>query len=146
MKRNISVFLLIFCVLFPPSGIMAADLEITADGEYVMGEGETLENAGEKARRNAIRSAAEQAGTFVRSYSKVRNLTLEEDIIEVVANHAMKVTVLDEQTELIGKKTLRFRTRIRAVLSEAEVEANIRKAQADRTIAEAHRKLQEDYA
>lgn len=118
---------------------------LTAEGEYIMGEGETMEVAGEKARKNAVRAAAEQAGTFVKSYTKVNNFVLQEDVIEVVANHAMKVDVLDEQTELVGKKAIRFRTRIRATISTAEVEANIRKAQEDRTVVDSYRKLKEDY-
>ncbi|MFH1983715.1 MAG: hypothetical protein ABIL58_17885 [Pseudomonadota bacterium] len=35
----------------------AETLTLTAEGEYVMGEGETMAVAGEKARKNAIRAA-----------------------------------------------------------------------------------------
>jgi tetratricopeptide (TPR) repeat protein len=137
--------ILLSLLLMCPS-VWAETRTLTAEGEYVMGEGETMEVAGEKARKNAIRSAAEEAGAFVRSFTKVQNLVLREDVIEVVANHAMKVDVLDEQTELVGKKSVRFRTRIRATISSAEVEANIKKTQEDRTVVDAYRKLQEDYA
>ncbi len=146
MRRCLPILfaILLFLTIVPASP--AEKFEIMAEGEYIMGEGETMEIAGEKARRNAVRSAAEQAGTFVRSYSKVQNLTLKEDVIEVVAGHAMKVTVLDEHTELVGKKSLRFRTRIRATLTTEEVEANVRRAQTDLLLVQSYRKLQEDYA
>jgi len=146
MKRNFLFLLaLILFLTFAPAS-HAEKFEITAEGEYIMGEGETMEVAGEKARRNAIRAAAEQAGTFVRSYSKVQNLELKEDIIEVVANHAMKVSVIDEQTELVGKKSVRIRMKIKAALTTEEVEANIRKAKSDMALVESYKKLQDDYA
>jgi len=144
--RCMAIGMILLSLLSVCPSVWAETRTLTAEGEYVMGEGETMEVAGEKARKNAIRAAAEEAGAFVKSYSKVQNLVLQEDVIEVVANHAMKVNVLDEQTELVGKKSVRFRTRIRATISSAEVEANIKKAQADRTVVDAHRKLQEDYA
>lgn len=145
-NRFMAIGMILLSLLSVSSPLWAETRTITAEGEYVMGEGETMEVAGEKARKNAIRAAAEEAGAFVRSFTKVLNLVIQEDVIEVVANHAMQVKVLDEQTELVGKKSVRFRTRIRATISSAEVEANIKKAQDDRTVVDAHRKLQEDYA
>ena len=146
MKKHLSVLIAFFLLLTISPAVYAEKFEITAEGEYIMGEGETMEVAGEKARRNAIRAAAEQAGTFVRSYSKVQNLALKEDIIEVVANHAMKVSVIDEQTELVGKKSVRIRMRIKAALTTEEVEANIRRAKSDLALVESYKKLQDDYA
>ena len=143
MKRFV-VYLIIFISLLPAKGICETK-EIIAEGEYVMGEGETMEVAGEKARKNAIRVAAEEAGTFVRSFTKVQDFVLQEDVVEVVANHSMEIAVLDEQTELVGKKSIRFRTRIRATISSAEVEANIKKARDDRTVVEAYNRLKTDY-
>lgn len=146
MKNYLIVVFVVFVCLVINKAVYAERQEIIAEGEYIMGEGETMEVAGEKARRNAIRAAAEQAGTFVRSYSKVQNLELKEDIIEVVANHAMKVSVIDEQTELVGKKSLRIRMKIKAALTTEEVEANIRKAKSDLALVESYKKLQADYA
>lgn len=146
MKKYVSVLIGFFLILTICPSVHAEKFEITADGEYIMGEGETMEIAGEKARRNAIRSAAEQAGTFVRSYSKVQNLSLKEDVIEVVASHAMKVSVMDEQTELVGKKSVRFKIKIKATLTTEEVEANVRRAQSDLLLVQSYQKLQDDYA
>lgn len=144
--RCMAIMMFLLSLLSVCPSVWAEMRTFAAEGEYVMGEGETMEVAGEKARKNAIRAAAEEAGAFIRSFTKVQNLVLQEDVIEVVANHAMKVTVLDEQTDLVGKKSVRFRTRIRATISSTEIEANIKKAQEDRTVVDAHRKLQEDYA
>ena len=144
MMRHILLFSILAFLVFPVV-CFSETKEIIAEGEYVMGEGETMEVAGEKARKNAIRAAAEEAGTFVRSFTKVQNFVLQEDVIEVVANHSMKVSVLDEQTELVGKKSVRFRTRIRATISSAEVAANIKKTQEDRTVVEAYNRLKADY-
>jgi tetratricopeptide (TPR) repeat protein len=119
--------------------------EIVAEGEYVMGEGETPEVAAEKAKKNAVRHAAEQAGAFVKSYSKVRNLTLEDDVVEVVANHAMKITILAEEDTKVGKRAYRYYTKIKAVVSDEEIEANLKRIQEDRHLVEAYKKLQAEY-
>jgi hypothetical protein len=44
-----------------------------------MGDGETPSVAEDRAMLNAKRTALEQAGTYVESYSKVKNITLTQD-------------------------------------------------------------------
>ncbi len=55
-------------------------------GEYTMGEHETIAIAKEYAVREAERNAVEQAGVYVKSYTKTKNLITEEDIITVLTN------------------------------------------------------------
>ena len=96
-------------------------------GEYLVGDGETMSVGLERARQLAIRQAAEQAGSLVRSYSKVHNMTLQEDVIEVVANHAMKITTFPEKRELAGN-AIRITVPIRAEIMEGEIERSIERA------------------
>jgi len=119
--------------------------EIIAEGEYVMGEGETPEVAAEKAKKNAVRHAAEQAGAFVKSYTKVHNMTLKDDVVEVIANHAMKITILAEEDTKVGKRAYRYYTKIKAVVSDEEIQVNLKRIQEDRGLVEAHKKLQTEY-
>ncbi|MEI8172764.1 MAG: hypothetical protein WCH07_04670 [Deltaproteobacteria bacterium] len=144
MKRSI-LCLMIFLSLFPTKGICETR-EIIAEGKYVMGDGETPEVAGEKARKNAIRAAAEEAGAFVKSYSKVQNLTLAEDVVEVVANHAMKITVLDRKKSVVGDlDAIKFQVKIKAVMTTEEVAANLKKVREDRGVIDAYNRLKADY-
>jgi hypothetical protein len=136
---------MIFLSLFPAKGICETR-EIIAEGEYVMGDGETPAVAEERAMKKAKQNAAEEAGTFVKSYSKVQNLTLAEDVVEVVANHAMKITVLDKKRSAVGNlDAIKFQVKIKAVMTSEEVAANLKKVREDRGVIDAYNRLKADY-
>jgi hypothetical protein len=144
MKRCIAC-LIILLSLFPIQGICETK-EIIAEGEYVMGAGETMAIAEERAMKKAAQNAAEEAGAFVKSYSKVQNLTLAEDVVEVVANHAMKITVLDRKKSVIGDlDAIKFQVKIKAVMTTEEVAANLKKVREDRGVVDAYNRLKADY-
>ena len=143
MRSAVFTLILLLCLI--PICSHAGMKEIIAEGEYVMGEGETPEVAAEKAKKNAVRHAAEQAGAFVKSYTKVRNMTLEDDVVEVIANHAMKITILAEEDTKVGKRAYRYYTKIKAVVSDEEIEANLKRIQEDRHLVEAYKKLHAEY-
>ena len=119
---------------------------IFAEGEYVMGSGETMEVAEERAKKSAMQGAAEQAGVFVKSYTKVKNYVLESDVIEVIANHSMKVEVIDIQKSVLGEvDAIRFFVKIKATMTEEDVEANLKKVREDQSIVDAYNRLKADY-
>lgn len=123
-----------------------APVVIVAEGEYVMGAGETMEAAEERARKAAMQSAAEKAGAFVKSYTRANNLTLESDVIEVIADHSMKVEVLERKKIAIGDLDgIKFRVKIKAVMTEEEVEANLKKVRNDRGVVEAYNRIKNEY-
>jgi hypothetical protein len=74
-------YLLIIGVLFLliPSFTHAEIKEIVSEGTYNMGDGETPSVAESRALLKAKQIAVEQAGTYVESYSKVKNITLTQD-------------------------------------------------------------------
>lgn len=124
--------------------VTAQTREIIATGEYVMGDGETMAVSEERARLNAVRQAAEEAGAFVKSYSRVHNMTLQEDVVEVIANHAMKITVLSKNRALMGD-ALRFTVKIKAEISNADIDANLKQATAERQTIADYRKLKDEF-
>ena len=63
----------------------------TAEGTYVMSEGENLGVAKERAKADAMRYACEQAGVYVKTYSRMKNLKLEEDVIETMTANILKL-------------------------------------------------------
>src|SRR5574340_1165104 len=71
--------------------------EIVAEGTYVMGDGETPIVAEERAVEQAKRYAVEQAGTYVKSYSRVKNFVIMEDEIEVLASGILEISILDKK-------------------------------------------------
>jgi len=116
------LLILICTICFCPAWCNAATIQTS--GEYTIGDGETMSAGIDHARNDAIRQAAEQAGALVRSFTKVRDMQLEEDVIEVVANHAMRITTMPAQREMVGN-AVRIRVNIRAELIEGEIEQAI---------------------
>lgn len=119
---------------------------ITAEGEYVMGNGETMEVAEERAKKAAVQKAAEQAGAYVKSYTKVKNLALESDFIEVIANHSMKIEVIEKKKTVLGDvDAIRFYVKIKATMSQEEIESNLKKVMQDQSIVDSYNRLKSDF-
>ncbi len=137
--------LMILLSLFPARG-SCETREIIAEGEYTMGAGETMAIAEERAMKQAARNAAEEAGVFVKSYSQIENLTLAKDVVEVVANHAMKITVLGRKKSVVGDlDAIKFQVQITAVITTEEVAANLKKVRDDKGVLDAYNRLKADY-
>ncbi len=135
---------LIFLSPGPVKSAAGQTRKIVAEGVYLMGDGETMSAAQERAKMNAVRKAAEEAGAFIRSYTKTRDMAVEKDVIEMVADHAMKVTVLSSKREMAGD-AVRFTVRISAEYSEADIEADLKKAAENLKMADAYRSLQAEF-
>src|SRR3989304_8959973 len=100
MRYFFTVIIALF--LFFPSFGFAETKEIISEGTYNMGDGETPGVAESRALLQAKRTALEQAGTYVESYSKVINLQLTEDEIQAVASGLMEVEILEKRRTIIG--------------------------------------------
>src|SRR3990170_5562573 len=94
--------ILVSLLLFYPSQGFAEVKEIISEGTYNMGDGETPTVAESRALLNAKRTAIEQAGTYVESYTKVENLQLTKDEIQVLASGLMEVEILDKKRTIVG--------------------------------------------
>lgn len=145
--RNLVVLMLsLFIALYAHKAFASKTVTIHAHGEYVMGAGETMEVAEERARKAAMQSAAEQAGAFLKSYTKTLNFALEEDVVEVIANHSMKVEVLERKKTAVGNlDAIRFYIKIRAIMNEEEIEANLKRIRNDQAALDAYNRLKAEY-
>lgn len=142
--KTISMMML-FLFMFP-AAVFSQTKEIIATGEYVMGQGETMTVAEEKALKAAERNAAEQAGAFIKSYTRVKDMEVTDDLIEVTANHAMKIEVLEKKKTIIGDvDAIKYHTKIRAVVTVEEIEKNLQKAREDSKTVEVYKALKSDY-
>ena len=87
-RRTVSMLFAVAIMFF----VAVTHAEIyTGEGAYVMSEGENLGVAKERAKADAMRNACEQAGVYVKSYSRSKNFELEEDIIETMTNNIIKL-------------------------------------------------------
>ncbi|MBI3585365.1 MAG: hypothetical protein HY096_15620 [Nitrospinae bacterium] len=102
MRYIFAVIIAIF--LFFPSISLAETKEIISEGTYNMGDGETPSVAESRALLQAKRIALEQAGTYVESYTKVENLQLTKDEIQVLASGIMEVEILDKKKDCYWRR------------------------------------------
>ena len=87
-RRTLLTLLTVSIIIF--ASVTHAEI-YTGEGSYIMSKAETLEVARERAKADAMRNAAEKAGTYVKSYSRSRNFELEEDIIETMTANILKL-------------------------------------------------------
>ena len=140
--RRIFAFFILF-LLFSPSVAFPEIKEIISEGTYNMGDGETPTVAESRALLQAKRIAVEQAGTYIESYSKVKNFQLTVDEIQVLASGVMEVTILDKKRTIVGDG-LNFWIKISARVSSDKVDAMANRVK-ERMIVEDYKRLQRDY-
>ncbi|MDR3588679.1 MAG: tetratricopeptide repeat protein [Negativicutes bacterium] len=146
VRNRITLFLLsllsLAILLFPSSG-HAEVKEIIAEGTYCMGDGETPLVASDRALLAAKRTALEQAGTYVESYSSTRNFSLTADEVKVIASGIMEVAVLDKHRTVDGNSII-FWVKIKAMVTTDKIEDMAAKIK-DLSLAADYKKLQESY-
>ncbi len=108
-----------------------------------MGDGETPTIAGERALLQAKRTAVEQAGTYVESYTKVKNYQLTEDEIQVLASGIMEVTILDKKRTIVGDG-FNFYVKIKAIVNPDNLDEMVKKVK-DKSVVDDYKKIQEAY-
>jgi len=144
MKKYVFA-VLIALVLFHPSQGFAETKNIISEGTYNMGDGETPGVAESRALLQAKRTALEQAGTYVESYSKVINLQLTEDEIQAVASGLMEVEILEKKRTVVGDG-FHFWIKIKVkVLLDKTTELANRIKPKDKTFVDDYKKIQEAY-
>jgi len=128
--------------MFPSSGY-AEVKEIIAEGTYSMGDGETPLVAEERCLLVAKRSAIEQAGTYVQSYSETKNYQLTADEVQVIASGITEVTVLDKHRTMDGK-SINFWVKIKAIVTTDNI-GDMAATVKNISITEDYKKLQGNY-
>lgn len=93
IKQLLSGLLMLNIALGFPALAKAEQVTINASGVYIVGDNpdENFALAKERARNEAKRSAAEQAGIYVESVSKTTNMVLTQDEITSVSAKVLKI-------------------------------------------------------
>ena len=142
MKPKILIAFILLSLVVP--GVCFSETtEIISEGVYNMGDGETPIIAEGKAVEQAKRCAVEQAGTFVKSYSKMKNFQIAEDEIQVLASGIMEVTVLDKK-RTVAEEAIKFWVKIKAVVHPDRMEVMAERMR-EQDIAEDYKKMKEAY-
>ena len=135
--------IIIALFLFFPSLGFAETKEIISEGTYNMGDGETPSVAESRALLQAKRTALEQAGTYVESWTKVENLQLTKDEIQVLASGIMEVEILDKKRTVVGDG-FHFWVQIKARVNPDKIEEMAKRVK-EKSVVEDYKKIQEAY-
>lgn len=132
-------------VLLSLSALVQAETKtIVSEATYSMGDGETPSFAEAMVLQKAKQRALEEAGTYVESYTHVRNLDLTIDEIKTIAGGVMKTEIVEQNRALEGSGT-RFYIKIRALVTTDKIEDLARRKQLGPLAAE-NKRLQDDVA
>lgn len=112
----------ILVLLSLPALAQAETKTILSEATYVMGDGETPSFAEAMVLQKAKQRALEEAGTYVESYTHVRNLDLTMDEIRTVAGGVMKTEVVEQNREQLKGNGLRFYVKISALVTTDKME------------------------
>jgi tetratricopeptide (TPR) repeat protein len=132
-----------FLLIFIPFCAFAETRLIISEGSYNMGDGETPTVAESRALLNAKRTALEQAGTYVESYSRTKNYQLTADEVKVIASGLMQVTILEKKRTIVGDG-LSFWVKIEARVNSEKMEDMAARVK-EKSMVEDYKKVQEEY-
>lgn len=137
-----TTLLLTFAVTLAAASMGLAETKtIVSEADYLMGDGETPAAAEAMVLQKAKQRALEEAGTYVRSYTEVRNLDLTVDEIKTIAAGIMQTEVLDQKRVMDGSG-LRFFIKIKSVVTTDNVDALAKQKQLS-ALAQENRRLQD---
>ena len=131
-------------VLCLPTLVQAEAKMIMSEATYSMGDGETPSFAEAMVLQKAKQRALEEAGTYVESYTKVRNLDLTAEEIQTIAGGVVQVEVLEKKRSAVGEG-FQFFIKIKATVTTDKMEELAQRVRG-RNVAEEYKQLQDNYA
>lgn len=145
LRKAIAISLLSFGFMASPMTVAYAEQQtIEATGSYTMQDGtETISDAQEKARKEAMRLIVEKAGVYIESYSKTENLTLTADQVRVIAGQIIKIEK-DEMRPIVseGGKSISYVCSMRAIVDTDKID--LQRAMETKKVSEQNAKYKDD--
>lgn len=145
MKKWSVLLVVLLLSVFTCNFACAETKEITATGEYNMGESETLLVAKERAVYLAMQNAVEQAGVYVESYTQVINMAVAKDEVKMIASGIVEVIDKKYDRKISDTGGDFVRATITCKVNTDNVQSMIDKLQ-DKTKVADLKKIQADYA
>lgn len=102
-------------------------------GEYIMSDFETPDIAKQRAKIRAEQNAVEQAGVYIRSYTKTENHIVTADEVTAIANTIIKI--VDEEYTITPTNQNRG-----SILIQVKIKANVDSIQIDSWLKQEHQK------
>lgn len=126
------------------TSVEATISSITASGEYTLSDSETIEIGRKHAQEYAVRSAAEQAGVFVKSYTEVKNNTVTNDEIQTLSAQILQIKEKRFEKRLTESGDIHVVAYITALVDTDKIDGLAEKLMNDQTIAKKYSDLQKE--
>jgi hypothetical protein len=143
-RQHVAMALVLVFMVSTPLSVFAEIKTLIAEATYTMGDGETPSFAEAQVLQRAKQTALEQAGTYVKSYTKAQNLNLTTEEIQTIAGGVLEVEILEKGRKLVGDG-LSFSIKIKAAVTTDKMEELARRIKG-KNVAGEYTKLQADYA
>ena len=118
-KKILAVALILCGFLFSADIVSATPQEISAEGEYHLGDRDNRETAKMAALADAKRKIIEQAGVYIETYSELNDFELTKDQVKSTANAMIKIK--NEHVDFYENGTL-CKAFVTAVIDTADIE------------------------
>ena len=118
-------------------------------GEYIMSDFETPDIAKQRAKARAEQNAVEQAGVYVKSYTRTVNNTIADDEVIAIANTIIKIIDVQYTTTPIKDSGGSFQivAKIRATIDSTKIDEWIKQDKIrNKELVEQNKQLQNDKA
>lgn len=95
--------LLCLCLLLPALKAAAQETALTAEHTYILGDGETMNDARQKAFLEAKRKLLEKAGTYSEVRSAAKDFVMESDAVQSFAAAFVKTEIVRDEVSVVGR-------------------------------------------
>ncbi len=150
--RGVASLIIPLAILTPYHLASASETMIVAEGQYVMGDGDTLALAEERVLQRAQRRAVEEAGLYIEStFHDVEKTeagtSFQASSLEIrtIAAAITKTEILESRRAFSNDRPS-FYIRIRAVVDLDNLRAAVQRWQSEQRFAEHFRRLQKENA
>lgn len=126
--------------LFPTIST-AQTINVTATGEYIMGDNDTFTEGKKLALQDAKRLALEKVGTYIESATEVKNGAVSSDEVKQYTAGIIKIEVVDEKRAILDSKATVVKVTVSAVVNPDDVVRQVMSLQKRKEVEEKARKL-----
>lgn len=102
-QRIFIAILLLFSIFAFNNDVANAErITLTATGSHILGDDDSPQKGRDEARNEAKRAVSEQAGTYIESYTEVRNASLTVDEIKTLSANIVRILDEKESRSMVG--------------------------------------------
>ena len=114
---------MVLCLLLLPVSVVSAEKKIyNGTGEYTMSDYETPNVAEQRALMNARNHVLEQAGVFVSAYTRMENMNVTDDNVNMITTKALKITNQSQRKLVMENGDVRIIVEITAEVDTADID------------------------